>query len=425
METRTIGTFLSALRKASGLTQKQLAEKLNVSDKAVSRWERDECSPDLSLIPVLAEIYGVTSDEILRGQRRNPDTEPAKNDTIKTDRLRKHLVAKTQSRFRIRSLINLGIAIIGMVIACICNFELNEANIGFLLGILFFGAAAFSQIISAVSAFSALREDEWTDLSLTNCKGSILLQTQLIISVICLMLTATFPFAGKSHTTVSFFDCFIDALPCILITASICYVVSLVVNLIVFRKLRSGKNCLRMICSSAMAVLMIGLLVGQIFLNNSLMVNRHEYAPCKEYKTLRSFKAAIEHSFAPDGNTMYKDGYNANGRIFYISETDSKLFLAEDEIVKQLIEKEIPAGYYEGDRFIEEYGYQFEHLNRYIAYYELSDNEKMVPIYVFTTDQLEEANRIALGRHGLYVLLYLIPIALGASVYLILRRKYA
>jgi transcriptional regulator with XRE-family HTH domain len=40
MEKKSMGSFLTALRKASGLTQKQLAEKLNVSDKAVSRWEQ-------------------------------------------------------------------------------------------------------------------------------------------------------------------------------------------------------------------------------------------------------------------------------------------------------------------------------------------------------------------------------------------------
>ena len=42
MEARTIGSFIATLRKANGLTQKDLAEKLSVSDKAVSRWERDE-----------------------------------------------------------------------------------------------------------------------------------------------------------------------------------------------------------------------------------------------------------------------------------------------------------------------------------------------------------------------------------------------
>lgn len=65
MEKKTIGQFLSALRKAGGMTQKELAEKLHVSNKAVSRWERDECAPDLSLIPVIADIFGVTSDELL------------------------------------------------------------------------------------------------------------------------------------------------------------------------------------------------------------------------------------------------------------------------------------------------------------------------------------------------------------------------
>jgi transcriptional regulator with XRE-family HTH domain len=80
MEKKTIGSFLAALRKANGLTQKQ-----NVSDKAVSRWERDECAPDLSLIPVLAEIYGVTSDEILRGQRRDPETTTREPDASRSE----------------------------------------------------------------------------------------------------------------------------------------------------------------------------------------------------------------------------------------------------------------------------------------------------------------------------------------------------
>ena len=60
MEKKTIGTFISALRKANGITQQELADMLNISNKAVSRWERDECAPDITLIPALAEILGVT-----------------------------------------------------------------------------------------------------------------------------------------------------------------------------------------------------------------------------------------------------------------------------------------------------------------------------------------------------------------------------
>ena len=73
MEKKTIGKFIAALRRASGMTQRELGEKLFVSDKTVSRWECDECTPELSLIPVIAEIFGITTDELLRGERNNPE----------------------------------------------------------------------------------------------------------------------------------------------------------------------------------------------------------------------------------------------------------------------------------------------------------------------------------------------------------------
>ena len=66
MEKKTIGTFIAVLRKANGMTQQELADKLNISNKAVSRWERNECAPDISLIPALAEIFDVTCDELLK-----------------------------------------------------------------------------------------------------------------------------------------------------------------------------------------------------------------------------------------------------------------------------------------------------------------------------------------------------------------------
>ena len=73
MERKTIGGFIAALRRANGMTQRELAERLNVSDKTVSRWERDESAPELAAIPVIAEIFGVSCDELLRGERRPPE----------------------------------------------------------------------------------------------------------------------------------------------------------------------------------------------------------------------------------------------------------------------------------------------------------------------------------------------------------------
>lgn len=69
MEKKTLGSFISALRRAQGLTQQEVADRLAVSNKAVSRWERDEAMPDILLLPAIADLFGVTVDELLRGER--------------------------------------------------------------------------------------------------------------------------------------------------------------------------------------------------------------------------------------------------------------------------------------------------------------------------------------------------------------------
>ena len=67
--------FLTELRKAKGYTQKELAEKLFISDKAVSKWERSLSMPDISLLIPLAEILEVSVTELLEGRRLSPDSE--------------------------------------------------------------------------------------------------------------------------------------------------------------------------------------------------------------------------------------------------------------------------------------------------------------------------------------------------------------
>lgn len=73
MNNKTLGEFLAELRKEKGITQRELAEFLNVSDKTISHWERDENSPDLSVLPILAEYFGVTCDELLKGEKNKKD----------------------------------------------------------------------------------------------------------------------------------------------------------------------------------------------------------------------------------------------------------------------------------------------------------------------------------------------------------------
>ena len=65
------------LRKEKGLTQAQLAEKLNYSDKAVSKWERGESLPDVAVLKSLAEILGVTVDYLLESDHQKTELEKA------------------------------------------------------------------------------------------------------------------------------------------------------------------------------------------------------------------------------------------------------------------------------------------------------------------------------------------------------------
>ena len=77
MKKDTFGNMVAALRKEKGMTQLELAEKMGVTDKAVSKWERDLSFPDVSSIPKLAEILGVSVDELMQVKAESKE-EPLK-----------------------------------------------------------------------------------------------------------------------------------------------------------------------------------------------------------------------------------------------------------------------------------------------------------------------------------------------------------
>ena len=68
MDLVKIGKYIAGKRKALGMTQKQLAEKLNMSDKSVSKWERGICLPDVSVYMELCEMLGISINEFLAGE---------------------------------------------------------------------------------------------------------------------------------------------------------------------------------------------------------------------------------------------------------------------------------------------------------------------------------------------------------------------
>ena len=144
MEKNTTGRFLSTLRKAKGMTQRELAELLNVSDKAVSRWERDESMPDILLLPVLADIFEVTCDELLRGERIVKETYQESSDK-QIQRIRA-LIKKSKSKFQAFSMISVGVALLGVLIAIVLNFSYKKATIGFFCAVIGIIAGVITQV---------------------------------------------------------------------------------------------------------------------------------------------------------------------------------------------------------------------------------------------------------------------------------------
>ena len=69
---KTLGNRIAQYRRENNLTQEDLAGMFNLSAQAVSKWENDQTCPDISLLPKLAEIFGITVDELLSG-KTEPD----------------------------------------------------------------------------------------------------------------------------------------------------------------------------------------------------------------------------------------------------------------------------------------------------------------------------------------------------------------
>ena len=73
MDTEKIGSFIAEMRREQGLTQRELAERLSISDKAVSKWERGKSLPDISVMQALCRELSININELLSGERLSGD----------------------------------------------------------------------------------------------------------------------------------------------------------------------------------------------------------------------------------------------------------------------------------------------------------------------------------------------------------------
>ena len=111
-ETRQRGSFIAKKRKELGLTQKQLAEQINVTDKAVSKWENGKGFPDTSLIKPLAQALHISVVELLDGKEVEQEQLQEKTE----NRVLDEISDSKKSKKRYRKIIVLVVLLMGTVI---------------------------------------------------------------------------------------------------------------------------------------------------------------------------------------------------------------------------------------------------------------------------------------------------------------------
>ena len=165
MEKKTIGKLISVLRKANGMTQQELGDKLFVSGKTVSRWENDEYAPEISLLPAIAEIFGITTDELLRGERNNPEREnygteeTEAKQKAKSDKQFICMIDKKLHTYKNLSFISISLLIIAMIVAIAVNFGAERGDIAFYCSISLCIVSEVCQLLFALNAWIKVDDD--------------------------------------------------------------------------------------------------------------------------------------------------------------------------------------------------------------------------------------------------------------------------
>ncbi len=126
MDNIKIGCFIAECRKERQITQQKLADMLNITNKAVSKWETGNGLPDITLLTELAGILGVSVDEILKAEKKensvsivgdvNKDTTTDKIMSHNTDAVINFLVHKSIDKFKMMAIVSMFLSVIGVIV---------------------------------------------------------------------------------------------------------------------------------------------------------------------------------------------------------------------------------------------------------------------------------------------------------------------
>lgn len=433
MEKKTIGSFIAALRKANGMTQRNLAEMLNVSDKTVSRWERDESAPDLSLIPVIAEIFGVTSDELLRGERKLQNDITEKTD-IKKEKQLQWLAESSKTKFTVKSIISVGISVIGIIAAMIANYGFARGTIGFFICCVFIVTSVICETAFTILAFSTAKTYDYEEETANICKKHFFKTACFTFYIIAVLFASTLPIIiwteGKGYFGVALEDWLIPGLAFAAITALICFILNIFITNSAIKKeifKISGNEAEKTRRITSLTLRSLVALVAAVFVTYSAQFAIHEvltplfFAEGTVFESYDDFKEFMETDM-PDTSytemTMYATATMPN---YEDVPTDDEITYYDD-YGNEISEEEALTEYVYDDDGHLLCKYIYRNQSVYSIKYN-DDSKDRLPITVYTYEQFYEGRGVVETFDTLFIAAYVAEITLTVVIYILKRKK--
>ena len=256
MEQNKMGSFIALQRKQLSMTQQDLADKLNLTNKAVSKWETGEGYPDISVLPALAEVLHVTVDELLKGEKGDPGQPAAGSYRIKeTTQQAEFLLENSMKQFSNRYLLCLGIVLLGIISSSLSLRLFNGIYLTSIvyalivsLSFLLIGAMFYHNICGdlkrTTDKYNSMVEGAKSNYNQFIYKKHILFHALYsILATICICVVPLYPFScrniyGAFHTLFSYSNTgwlHIEFYCCLLI-CFIVYCIFLVVGVFAVKK---------------------------------------------------------------------------------------------------------------------------------------------------------------------------------------------
>lgn len=411
MEQKSMGAFIAKLRKEQRMTQAELAEKLGVSDKAVSRWERNESAPDISLLLTIADIFSITADELLKGEKDKKATELFNKEISPPPDIK-------LLQYYIYSFAFASIASLALLAALDARFNFIFGKFSFIISCIFYLVAFIGETIFAANTFSVAKSNK--------SKKSLFRIFSATISFIILMGISAVPLIRFRN-----FDAWLLHASLLLIAAIlICYIISKGLLLLLAKKeiltlskTEKSKQIISVKCASIVIALLIITGATQFIFNNVL--DEHHLVKGTTFYDYSSFVNYMEKYNPHSGLTYYEKKYpESTWNVNIVTETDAYgRFHDEiyDENGKLIAEG---AGYKtvltdKTGKFLCEYIRRNSDF-RYIEYGKADD---LLPITVYTEQDWLDAGKLLRKINYGYGLLYFVEIGLCFIINVTLQRK--